>query len=70
MRRPNRQLHDLKRRLRWPIQNEIVEARRTLKNEVADQAAVMAEEFIVKNLTADDQVKIIENYLDKVGAVQ
>lgn len=52
------------------IQNEVTEARRTLKNEVADQAAIMAEELIVKNLTADDQVKIIENYLAKVGAVQ
>jgi F-type H+-transporting ATPase subunit b len=30
----------------------------------------MAEELIVKNLTPEDQVKIIENYLDKVGAVQ
>ena len=30
----------------------------------------MAEELIVKNLTEDDQVKIIETYLDKVGAVQ
>jgi F-type H+-transporting ATPase subunit b len=30
----------------------------------------MAEELIVKNLTADDQVKIIEDYLAKVGAVQ
>ena len=34
------------------------------------QAAVIAEQLIIKNLTADDQVKIIENYLDKVGAVQ
>jgi F-type H+-transporting ATPase subunit b len=30
----------------------------------------MAEELIIKNLTSDDQVKIIEEYLDKVGAVQ
>ena len=30
----------------------------------------MAEELIVKNLTDDDQVKIIEDYLAKVGAVQ
>ena len=52
------------------IQNELTEARRTLKNEVADQAAIMAEKLIVNNLTADDQVKIIDNYLAKVGAVQ
>ena len=61
---------DMKRQAEQAIQNEIVEARRDLKNEVADQAAVMAEELIVRNLTPEDQVKIIENYLDKVGAVQ
>lgn len=61
---------DMKRQAELAIQNEIVEARRDLKNDIADQAAVMAEELIVKNLTAEDQVKIIENYLDKVGAVQ
>jgi F-type H+-transporting ATPase subunit b len=48
----------------------MAEARKTLKNDVADQAAVMAEELVVQNLTDADQVKIIENYLDKVGAVQ
>lgn len=61
---------DLKRSAEMAIQNEVIEARRTLKNEVADQAAVMAEQLILKNLTADDQVKIIDNYLAKVGAVQ
>jgi len=63
-------VEDMKRQAEQAIQNEIVEARRSLKDEVADQATVMAEELIVKNLTPEDQVKIIENYLDKVGAVQ
>ncbi|NTW87720.1 MAG: F0F1 ATP synthase subunit B [Desulfobulbaceae bacterium] len=62
--------HDIKRSAEMAIQNELTEARRTLKNEVADQAAIMAEKLIVNNLTADDQVKIIDNYLAKVGAVQ
>jgi len=61
---------DIKRTAELAIQNEIMEARRTLKDDVADQAAVMAEALIVKNLTPGDQVKIIEDYLDKVGAVQ
>lgn len=61
---------DLMRAAEMAVQNQVIEARRTLKNEVADQAAVIAEELIVKNLTAEDQVKIIETYLDKVGAVQ
>jgi F-type H+-transporting ATPase subunit b len=61
---------DLKRSAEQAVQNEITVARKMLKNEVADQAAIIAEELIVKNLTDDDQVKIVENYLDKVGAVQ
>ncbi|MBW2660073.1 MAG: ATP synthase F0 subunit B [Deltaproteobacteria bacterium] len=63
-------VEDLKRAAEMAIQNEITEARRSLKDEVAEQAAVMAEELIVKNLTDDDQVKIIDDYLVKVGAVQ
>ncbi|SDO45829.1 ATP synthase F0 subunit B [Desulforhopalus singaporensis] len=61
---------DIKRSAEQAVLNEISEARKMLKNEVAEQAAVMAQELIVNNLTDDDQVKIIENYLEKVGAVQ
>jgi F-type H+-transporting ATPase subunit b len=61
---------DLMRSAEMAVQNQVADARRTLKNEVADQAAIIAEQIIVKNLTVDDQVKIIETYLDKVGAVQ
>lgn len=61
---------DMKRQAEMTVHNEITEARRKLKNDIADQATVMAEELIRKNLTDDDQVKIIEDYLDKVGAVQ
>jgi F-type H+-transporting ATPase subunit b len=61
---------DIKRSAEMVIQNEITEARRSLKDDVADQAALMAEELIVKNLTDNDQVKIIDDYLAKVGAVQ
>lgn len=61
---------DIKRQAEMTAQNEIMVARRQLKNDIADQAATMAEELIVKNLTPEDQVKIIEDYLEKVGAVQ
>lgn len=61
---------DIKRQAEASIQAEIVEAKRSLRDEVADQAAAMAEELIVKNLTPEDQVKITEQYLDRVGAVQ
>lgn len=61
---------DLQRSAEQAIANEIMDARRTLKNDAAEQATVIAEELIVKNLNADDQVKIVEDYLAKVGAVQ
>ena len=61
---------DIKRQAEMAVQKEVMEARRSLKNDVADQAAMMAETLIVKNLTAADQVKIVEDYLAKVGAVQ
>jgi F-type H+-transporting ATPase subunit b len=61
---------DIKRAAEMAIANEVTAAKRSLKVSVTEQAATMAEELIVKNLTADDQVKIIEDYLDKVGAVQ
>lgn len=61
---------DIKRQAEMAIQNEIVTVRRSLKNEMADQATTMAEEIIIKNLTPEDQNKIIEDYLNKVGAIQ
>lgn len=61
---------EIMRSAEMAVQNEVTEARRMLKNDVTEQATVIAEQLIIKNLTADDQVKIIENYLDKVGAVQ
>jgi F-type H+-transporting ATPase subunit b len=61
---------DIKRQAEMAVQKEVMEAKRSLKNDVAEKAAVMAEALIVKNLTAADQVKIVEDYLAKVGAVQ
>lgn len=61
---------DIKRQAEAAVQAEIVEAKRTLRDDIADQAAAMAEELIVKNLTPADQVKITEQYLDRVGTVQ
>jgi F-type H+-transporting ATPase subunit b len=61
---------DIKRQAEAAVQAAVVEAKRKLQDEVAEQAAVMAEELIVKNLTPQDQVTITEQYLEKVGAVQ
>lgn len=60
--------NDIQRAAEQAIANEVMDAKRTLKNDVADQATVIAEGLIKKNLTDDDQVKIIEDYLAKVGA--
>ena len=60
---------DIKRQAEAAVQAEIVEAKRNLKDEIADQAAAMAEEMIVKNLTPEDQAKITEQYLERVGTV-
>ncbi len=61
---------DIKRQAQMVVANEVTAARRMLKNEIAGQAAVMAEALIINNLTAEDQFKIVEDYLDKVGAIQ
>ncbi len=61
---------DIRRQAEAAVQAELVDARRQLLDEVADKAAAMAEELIVKNLTPEDQVTITEQYLDRVGAVQ
>ncbi|HBI16301.1 MAG TPA: hypothetical protein DDY20_12470 [Desulfobulbaceae bacterium] len=61
---------DIKRQAEAAIQAEVVEAKRALRDDIADQAAAMAKELIVKNLTPEDQVKITEQYLDRIGAVQ
>jgi F-type H+-transporting ATPase subunit b len=59
----------IKRQAESAVANAIAEAKVNLKDEVADQAAVMAEELIKKNLTADDQSNLVGAYLSKVGGV-
>jgi F-type H+-transporting ATPase subunit b len=68
--RAEKAAEDIKRQAQMAVANEVTAARRMLKNEIADQAAVMAEGLIINNLTAEDQFKIVEDYLDKVGAIQ
>lgn len=66
----NRAAEDIKRQAEMAIQHELAEAKLQLREEVANQAVVMAEELIRKNLQDTDQVKLIEDYLSKVGTVQ
>ena len=66
----NRAAADIKRQAEMAIQHELAEAKLRLREEVANKAVVMAEELIRKNLQQADQVKLIEDYLGKVGTVQ
>jgi len=49
---------------------EVVMAKRRLKDEAAKLAMQAAEEMIKKNITAADQSKMVENYLEKVVGAQ
>ena len=60
---------EMKRSAEQAVANEVAEARTMLREEVAEKAVSMAEELIRKNLKANDQKAIIENYLNKVEAI-
>jgi F-type H+-transporting ATPase subunit b len=66
----NRAAEGIKRQAEMVVQNEITEAKRRLKTEIADQAAIMAEEIIKKNLQDTDQNKLVEDYLTKLGGLK
>lgn len=59
---------DIKRKAELSVQFEFSQAKQALREEIADQAARMAESLIVKNFTEADQSKLVSEYLDKVGA--
>jgi len=61
---------DIARQAEMTVQKELLDAKRLLRDEVADRAAAMAEEIIKSSLTPDDQVRIVDQYLSKVEAVQ
>jgi len=66
----NRSAEDIKRKAELSVQFEMSESRQRLQTEIAEEAAKMAEALIRQNLQEDDQNKIVEDYLDKVGALQ
>lgn len=61
---------DIKRQAEMAVQHELSEAKHRLLGDVAEQAVQMAEEIITKNLQESDHNKMVEDYLDKVGAIQ
>lgn len=66
----NRAAEGIKRQAEMAVQNEITEAKRRLKTEIAEQAAIMAEQIIKKNLQDADQNKLVEDYLTKLGGLK
>ena len=66
----NRAAGDIQRQAEMAIQHEVAEARLRLRSEIAEQAVEMAEELIKQNLKDADQNKMVEDYLEKVGAIQ
>jgi len=65
-----RAAEDIKRQAEAAVQAEFEDAKRQLRDEIAEQAAAMAEELIIRNLKPADQIVITEQYLERVGAVQ
>ncbi len=58
---------DIKRKAESSVQNALNDARATLREEVADKAVQIAEELVKKSIKPEDQDKLIEDYLAKVG---
>ncbi|CAK8714865.1 MAG: F-type H+-transporting ATPase subunit b [Candidatus Electronema aureum] len=56
---------DIRRQAEAAVEAAAAAARSSLQDEVAEQAAAMAEHLILKNLTPADQVMIIEQYLER-----
>lgn len=61
---------DMKRQAEMAIQHELAEAKKRLRSDIAEQAVLVAEEIIKKNLQQQDEQKMIEDYLVKVGGMK
>jgi len=66
----NRAAGDIQRQAEMAIQHELAEAKLRLRGEIAEQAVRMAEDLIKLNLKEADQARMVEDYLEKVGAIQ
>lgn len=59
---------DIKRKAELAVQFEFAQAQKSLREEVAEQAAGMAAVLVQKSFTAADQSKLVSEFLEKVGA--
>ncbi len=52
---------------KWSAEQEVLKAKNDLRNQVIDMAGDMAAGLVTNSMTADDQKRLLEEYLDKVG---
>jgi F-type H+-transporting ATPase subunit b len=60
--------YKLEEQARRNIENEFQAAKQRLQQDIFEKAMIKAEEIIKKNITADDQNRLVDEYLDKVVA--
>ncbi|MBI5589860.1 MAG: ATP synthase F0 subunit B [Deltaproteobacteria bacterium] len=60
--------YKLEEQARRNIENEFEVAKQLLQQDIFEKAMIKAEEIIKKNITADDQNRLVDEYLDKVVA--
>jgi len=60
--------YKLEEQARRNIENEFEVAKLRLQQDIFEKAMIKAEEIIKKNITADDQNRLVDEYLDKVVA--
>ncbi|MHB1015407.1 MAG: F0F1 ATP synthase subunit B [Desulfurivibrionaceae bacterium] len=61
---------DIKRQAEMAVAYELAEAKTRLKGEIAEQAVLLAEELVKKNIQPADQSRMVELSLEKVGGIQ
>ncbi|NOX25329.1 MAG: F0F1 ATP synthase subunit B [Deltaproteobacteria bacterium] len=64
-----RSAEDIKRKAVASVHNELSKAKQKLREDVAEQAAALAADIIRKNFSEADQTKMVEDYLEQVGAM-
>lgn len=60
--------YKLEEQARRNIETEFEMAKQRLQQDIIEKAMIKAEEIIKKNITADDQNRLVDEYLDKVVA--
>jgi len=60
------QAERIKEQAAFTIEQETATAKAELRREIAEMSAGVAEDLLKKNITADDQTRLVDEYLDKV----